>query len=139
MSVTQFFRPAAFHCPLGESELALTGMAGEEGLSRLSSFRVDLVSENHEINLDKLIGQPAAVRLALGAGKGGNRYFHGIISRFRQLPEVDRYARYRAEIVPWLWLLTRTSDCRIFQKLTVPEILEDVSSANTGSPTTNSV
>ena len=99
-------------------------MAGEEGLSRLSSFRVDLVSENHEINLDKLIGQPAAVRLALGAGKGGNRYFHGIISRFRQLPEVDRYARYRAEIVPWLWLLTRTSDCRIFQKLTVPEILE---------------
>ncbi len=126
MSVTQLFRPAGFHCTLPEGTLALTAMSGEEQLSRPYRFTVELVSDDHDLNLDDLIGQPGCVRLAFGAGKGGSRYFHGLISRFRQLPAMDRFARYQAELVPWLWLLTRTSDCRIFQNLTVPQILEEV-------------
>ena len=27
---------------------------------------------------------------------------------------------------PWLWFLSRTADCRIFQEMTVPEIVEKV-------------
>ena len=27
---------------------------------------------------------------------------------------------------PWLWFLTRTADCRIFQEMTVPDILKKV-------------
>ena len=34
--------------------------------------------------------------------------------------------RYRATLVPWLWFLTRTSDCRIFQNMTVPDIIKQV-------------
>ncbi len=126
MSVTQLFHPAGFHCPLPDGTLALTSMSGDEQISQPFRFTAELVSENHDLDLDKLIGQPACVRMAFGAGKGGNRYFHGVISRFRQLPARDRFARYQAELVPWLWLLTRTSDCRIFQNMTVPEIIEDV-------------
>jgi type VI secretion system secreted protein VgrG len=37
-----------------------------------------------------------------------------------------RFSTYRAVMVPWLWLLTRTADSRIFQKLSVPEIIEKV-------------
>ena len=33
-------------------------------------------------------------------------------------------ASFKAELVPWTWLLTRTANCRIFQKLTVPAIVE---------------
>jgi len=29
-------------------------------------------------------------------------------------------------MVPWLWLLTRSADCRIFQAMTVPDILKQV-------------
>ena len=36
------------------------------------------------------------------------------------------YARYRATIVPWLWFLTRTSDCRVFQRQSVLDIAEAV-------------
>ena len=43
-----------------------------------------------------------------------------------QVANVGGYARYRATIVPWLWLLTRTTDCRIFQDKTVPDIIEAV-------------
>jgi type VI secretion system secreted protein VgrG len=31
--------------------------------------------------------------------------------------------RYHLEVVPWLWLLTCTTDCRIFQALSVTEII----------------
>jgi type VI secretion system secreted protein VgrG len=37
-----------------------------------------------------------------------------------------RYSRYRLAARPWLWLLTRTSDCRIFQNRTVPEIVREI-------------
>jgi len=37
-----------------------------------------------------------------------------------------RYGLYRATLSPWLWFLTRTSDCRIFQNMTVPAIIEQV-------------
>lgn len=33
---------------------------------------------------------------------------------------------YRAEVVPWLWMLTRQMDSRIFQQRSVPEILARV-------------
>ena len=48
------------------------------------------------------------------------RCFNGVVSRFVAGDE-DRKGRrnYRAEVVPWLWFLTRTSDCRIFQNKTV--------------------
>ena len=35
-------------------------------------------------------------------------------------------ASYKAEVVPWLWFLTQNANCRIFQKKTVKEILEQV-------------
>src|SRR5262249_2797531 len=35
-------------------------------------------------------------------------------------------AMFKAELVPWTWLLTRTTNCRIFQNLTVPAIVEKV-------------
>ncbi|HJR28040.1 MAG TPA: type VI secretion system tip protein VgrG, partial [Pseudomonas sp.] len=36
------------------------------------------------------------------------------------------FASYQATLRPWLWLLTRTSDCRIFQNLTIPQIIKQV-------------
>ena len=33
---------------------------------------------------------------------------------------------YRAEVVPWPWFLTRTTDCRIFQNQSTPDIIETI-------------
>ena len=58
---------------------------------------------------------------------GSSRYFHGHVSRFFAGDEdVEKRRNYRAEVVPWLWFLTRTSDCRIFQQKTAPEIIEQI-------------
>jgi type VI secretion system secreted protein VgrG len=38
----------------------------------------------------------------------------------------SRYNRCFATVRPWLWFLTRTADCRIFQEMKVPDIIKMV-------------
>ena len=54
------------------------------------------------------------------------RGLNGFISRFSQGSRDERFTYYRAEMVPWLWFLTRTADCRIFQRKTAPDIIKKI-------------
>jgi type VI secretion system secreted protein VgrG len=65
-----------------------------------------------------------AVRLMLD--DDGKRFFHGYVSSFSQTGMVGNFFQYQAVLRPWLWFLTRTADCRIFQNMTVPDILKKV-------------
>ena len=38
----------------------------------------------------------------------------------------DVYYAYRLVLRPWLWLLSRTTDCRIFSDKNAPEIIKEV-------------
>ena len=40
--------------------------------------------------------------------------------------EADERRNYRAEVVPWLWFLTQTADCRIFQEKKVGDIIRQI-------------
>src|ERR1035441_6436667 len=71
-----------------------------------------------------VVGQDVTVRLTLASGK--DRYFNGFISRFSQGGRDRDLISYHAEMVPWLWFLTRTSDCRIFQNKKVPDIVKQI-------------
>jgi type VI secretion system secreted protein VgrG len=120
----QDHRMLAIITPLGADVLALRSIVVNEHLSRLFEIQADLRSDNGEVDFDKVIGHPVTIRLDLAEGE--QRFFNGVVSRLVQLANVGEHARYQATIVPWLWLLTRTSDCRIFQKKTVPAIIEEV-------------
>src|SRR4029453_6347741 len=54
------------------------------------------------------------------------RFFNGIVRRFVEGDRDERFQRFRAELVPWLSLLMMSSDLRIFQSMTVPDILQKV-------------
>jgi type VI secretion system secreted protein VgrG len=109
----------------GEHFLLLVGFAGHEGISQLFQFQVDLVaSNNKEVPFEKLLGQK--VRIGLVMGNNQKRYFHGICSRISQGVRDATVTAYRMEVVPECWLLTRRSQSRIFQHLSVPEILKEV-------------
>jgi len=110
--------------PLDHDVLLFHGMHAREELSRLSEFQINLLSEKDGINVDDILGK--AVGVALELPKGGTRYFNGFVTRFSAGGTVGRYHRYRAEVRPWLWFLSRTSDCRIFQEMTVPDIIKKV-------------
>ena len=71
-----------------------------------------------------MIGQK--VTISVVQTDGSKRYLNGVVSRFALTGKDDRFTHYYMEIVPWLWSLTRQADCRIFQNMTIPDILMKV-------------
>jgi len=128
MALTQDNRLIAIDTPLGANVLLLRGFSGQESVSRLFHFELDLLSSDPEIKFDQIIGQPATIRVRLTGDK--ERFFHGVISRFMQTGSDTGLANYRATMVPKLWLLTRTADCRIFQNEKIPDIVQTVIKEN---------
>jgi type VI secretion system secreted protein VgrG len=110
--------------PLAEDVLLFQRAHVWEELSRPFEHQFTLLSAQNDINLDDVLGKPISLQLALPNSK--SRYFSGYITRFSQGGMVGRYYRYTATSRPWLWFLTRTSDCRIFQEMTVPDIIKKV-------------
>ncbi|NOY84048.1 MAG: type VI secretion system tip protein VgrG, partial [Nitrospirae bacterium] len=124
MSRTQEHRALAVSTPLGPDALLLRSMTGREELGRLFEYTLDLVSESADIDFSKLVGDKMTVRLTRPDGE--IRYFNGYVSRFVQVGFHGAMTEFEATLVPWFWLLTRNSDCRIFQKKTVPDIVKEI-------------
>ena len=121
---TQQNRLLAVNSPLGEDVLMLRRFSVEEELGRLFEFQLELYSENSEIPIPDILGQNLTVRLEVEGQE--TRFFNGFCTEFSQAGSFGRYTAYRATLRPWLWFLTRTADCRIFQEKTVPDIIKDV-------------
>ncbi|MFS2068882.1 type VI secretion system tip protein TssI/VgrG [Pseudomonas sp. CT11-2] len=124
MLFKQLSRLAKITSPLGPDVLLLKDMGGDEELGRLFSYELQLHSLDNAIDLNQLLGKPMCLSLQLDGG--GERHFHGIVARCSQNVDQGQFASYQATLRPWLWLLTRTSDCRIFQNLTIPQIIKQV-------------
>ena len=110
--------------PLGPNKLLLRSFRGNEQISGLFQFTLEMVSEDNAIDFSAIVGKPVTVTLSLG--NDTEHYLNGIVGRFVQEETNLRLTRYYADIHPWLWLLTKTSDCRIFQNKSTPEILESI-------------
>ncbi len=110
--------------PLGEDVLLFYRMEAEEALSRIPEFSLECLSENPAIDPDAILAKNITITLRLP--DESPRDFAGYVTRFAQAGMHGRYHRYQATVRPWTWFLTRTSDCRIFQHLTVPEIVKQV-------------
>lgn len=124
MTALQTSRQIAITTPLGEDVLLFHRMTATEELGRMFHFEVDLLSKDPNIKFEKILGQNITIRLDLPNNK--KRYFNGYISRFSQVGTSGIYHAYHATVHPWLWFLTRTADCRIFQNKTVPDIIKEV-------------
>ena len=129
---TQANRMIRVETVLGKDALLLQGFRGQEGISRMFHFDLNMHSENRSIQMDSIVGKKATVVVVLPDQK--ERYINGVISSFSQAgstplemgtnPKI--FAHYSATLVPWMWMLTRTSDCRIFQDMTVPDIIAKI-------------
>ena len=124
MLFSQHTRLVHVDSPLGPEVLQLQRLEGREELGRLFSHELELVSSNPALPLDALLGKPMSLALELPGGS--RRYFHGIVARCSQGAGAGQFASYQVTLRPWLWLLTRTSDCRIFQNQKVPDIIKQV-------------
>jgi type VI secretion system secreted protein VgrG len=110
--------------PLGPDKLLFYRMTAHERLGRLFEFHLEVLSENPAIALHDVVAQPLGVHVE--PPEGTPRHFHGLVTQFRLAGTLGRLARYSATVRPWLWFLTRTADCKIFQAMTVPDIIQAV-------------
>ncbi|ROL63443.1 type VI secretion protein ImpA [Pseudomonas protegens] len=124
MQFQQSTRLAQVNCPLGPDVLLLNSMGGGEELGRLFDYQMQLTSSDAHIDLNQLLGKPMGLSVQLD--DGSQRYFHGIVARCSQNVDSGQFASYQVTLRPWLWLLSRTSDCRIFQNLSIPQIIKQV-------------
>ena len=124
-TATQANRGARITSPFGEDVLLFRQMVD---VSRLGQpFRVDLelLSEKGDLEADQILGEPVVIELDLPDGRA-KRHFHGLVTEFAWTGYEERFHEYQATVRPWFWFLTRTADCRIFQKKSVPDIFEEV-------------
>src|SRR4051812_42812109 len=110
--------------PLGDDVLLFHGMSAREEMSRPFEYQLDLLSKKKDVSVDDILGKNVTIKLGLPDDQ--TRHFNGYVTRFAQGSMLGPYYRYHATVRPWLWFLTRTADCRIFQEMKVPDIIKAV-------------
>lgn len=116
----------------GEDAFVVERVVGREELSRLFEYRVDLLSEHGDFTAEEMLGTNATIGIEMHGG-ADPRFLNGYISRFAMLGQVRTPAfksntgfRYQLTLSPWLWFLTRTSTCAIFQQKKILDVIEEV-------------
>jgi uncharacterized protein involved in type VI secretion and phage assembly len=121
--------------PLGEDATVLMEMVSNEALGQMPSYRLVLASKQGKINASELLGKNITVGLEMHDGQA-LRYFNGYVTQFAEAgsspaswfedgDDGDAY-KYVLVMQPWLWFLTRSSNCRVFQNKSVLDIIKTV-------------
>jgi type VI secretion system secreted protein VgrG len=136
MTYTQDNRSIAIATPLGKDKLLLKTVTVTDQLGKPFQIKAELLSDEPAVDFLKILGKGVTIRWRMPeqGGEEKKRFFSGYVSSFIQLPRAEGFYRYEARIVPWLWFLTRTADCRIFhsamsgppEEMTVPGIIKKV-------------
>lgn len=129
MTYSQTTRVLEIQTTLGTDLAMLTELEGEERISRPFEFNISFVSEEEPTRVAKLLGTAVSIKLGWPEAETGieRRCLHGHIRRLRRgMAGRGDGIEWHAEVVPVLWFLSRTSDCRIFQEKTIPDIIMEV-------------
>jgi type VI secretion system secreted protein VgrG len=125
---SQDSRIAKFSTPLGTDVLLLERFECREGLSELFEFQIDCLSDARDgkkpVNFDGAIGGNCCV--SIKNYDGSERHFNGVLTETQwrgvQLTEYT----YSLVLRPWLWMLSRVSDCFIFAEKSIPDIIKEI-------------
>lgn len=116
--------PAQITTPFGANKLLVRNFHGEEAVSALFRYDLELYSEDSALDFTRIVGKAATLQIQLS--DGSFQYFNGIVGRFVQAGKDERFTTYLAELHPWLWMLTMSSSCQIFQNMSTTEIIKKV-------------
>ena len=105
--------------------LLVLGFQAREALSRLYEVRLQVAAAaDTDVDVPSLIGKGACLTVHSEAEP---RFFHGIVARMSHSHGTagNRYPkRFEVTVVPRLWVLQHSSNCRIFQDMSVPDIVK---------------
>jgi len=104
-----------------EHDFKVLEFRGREAISQPYRFDLELVSERPDLDLQSLLHRPAFLAFAPD-GSG----VHGLVHQAAQGESGKRLTRYRLTLVPQLAYLAHRTNQRVFQHLTVPQIIAQV-------------
>lgn len=107
--------------PLGEDVLILRRLRVAEAI--FAPFRIEgeVLSARADIAPDELVDK--LITCTVQPKQAPQRHFHGYVRSFGRAGALGRgLTIYQFEAVPRMWNMTRTSDCRVFQKESVEDI-----------------
>jgi type VI secretion system secreted protein VgrG len=122
---------AEFLFKIGEGEyeqLKVTEVTGSEGLSELYAFRIDVCSDERELDGNALLAKPCVLKMD---SAGGVRYVHGVVRAFERIGDGNDLTYYGIDVVPIHWMMTKRIGCTIYQEhmcsdMTIPGIIKKV-------------
>ncbi len=111
---------------LGKDVLLLTALDGVETVSRGFVYTIEMMTIASDDKVRGLLGHPVTLWLRNNSATE-RRPLHGHIRHLTRV-SVDARGnrRWQAEVVPFMWFLKHSVDCRIYQDLTIPEIIRSV-------------
>jgi len=104
-------------------DLRVLRVHGTEEISQLYRYEIELASLDAQIDFASLVGQNGKL---IWRDQEGDHWVHGVIVAFEQRGRGQRFTNYHAVLVPKVWTLNLRRQSRIFQNLSVPDILEEV-------------
>ena len=104
-----------------QGSFSVYSFSGKEEANKPYDFDVELVSSSSQEDIEALLGTAAC--LSITDRSGGTRHVHGLVAAVEQLHTANTFTHYACKIVPRLWFLDKIRDHRIFQNLSVPEII----------------
>jgi type VI secretion system secreted protein VgrG len=121
LDVKQEGRLLQIDTPLGKDTLVLRRLRVTEALS--SPFRIEgeVLSARADLKPEDLVDK--LVTCSIRRDGGAARCFNGYVRSFGRTGAMGRgFTIYQFEAVPKMWNMTRTSDCRVFQKESVKDV-----------------
>lgn len=109
---------------LPEDTVRVFSFQGEENISRLFKYRIELISDDPEIDPNSILNQKAT--FVMNRGDEDPVKVHGIISHFEQRGRTPKYISYYAELVPRMWRLNLSNSCRVFQKMDIEKVVKEI-------------
>jgi len=133
MSYDQNNWPLALDTSLGVNAWAVESIRGSEAISDMFVYHVDAVLMTASQNVSSaLLGKTVTLRIGLPEKSQGNQppaYRNGVVVSCTRVTDASRANLFHLVIMPWVWFLTRGSNCKIFQSKTVPDIIKETFSS----------
>ena len=114
-----------------DDELSVRRFSVQEALSELWDVTVLASTTNRDLALGKIVGQGAGFRVSTESPTEPTRVWAGVVAECEQLHAEMSFgsmaqSTYYFRIVPQLWRTTQRRNHRIFQRLSLPDIVEAV-------------
>lgn len=124
--LSQNRRLIQINTPAGEDTFIVSELTGDEYISDLFRYTLELFSDNHGINQKDLVGKDVTISI-FSDKNPATRYIHGYTSHLAMLDVTDEgLRRYRIEVVPGLWFTRLGSKNRVFHKKSAKDIITEV-------------